>query len=308
MREGVSMFTQFYSVPINQRGQKLLDRGTPLFPLEIYYRDVHQYIGNEITAHWHKELEIFVLEKGEVRVSGVDYYFDLEAGDAYLINSNILHGVSCLTNDPCVYRSIVFDSTIISGTQGSIFDILYMKSFLENGTPIRIFKVDTQQGNLKIVSEFNRAYAACEKKYVGYEFHVRDALSQILLRIYDERKSHLSRTSTQQENRMKKMILWIDKHYNEQITVALLANIVGIGVRECQRYFSNLLQVSPIQYVTRRRITAAAELLLATNISVTEIGMDCGFKSSSYFTKQFKVIMGLTPRKYRNLYQRYCEN
>ena len=98
---------------------------------------------------------------------------------------------------------------------------------------------------------------------------------------------------------MKQMLCWLDEHYTEMITTAQLAEAAGICIRECQRSFANILHMSPTQYLNRRRITAAAELLLSTDLPVSEIGLCCGFDNPSYFAKQFKRITGMTPKTYR---------
>ncbi len=54
-----------YFVPVGENGQELLDRGSLLFPCAIYQRDIREYVGGEITPHWHREMEVFVLESGQ---------------------------------------------------------------------------------------------------------------------------------------------------------------------------------------------------------------------------------------------------
>ena len=49
----------------------------------------------------------------------------------------------------------------------------------------------------------------------------------------------------------------------------------------------------------RRRIFTAAQLLATTDRAVTEIALDCGFVSPSYFTKQFRKMVGAAPMEYR---------
>lgn len=61
----------------------------------------------------------------------------------------------------------------------------------------------------------------------------------------------------------------------------------------------HLLGITPIQYVKQYRIEKAAELLLSTSMKIGEIGADCGFSDTSYFTKTFREIKHCTPREYR---------
>ena len=59
-----------------------------------------------------------------------------------------------------------------------------------------------------------------------------------------------------------------------------------------------------MQYLIRRRIAAAAELLEYSDLPVGEIGMNCGFESPSYFAKQFYRHEELTPLQFRKKWER----
>lgn len=288
-----------YFVPQNKNKQELLKRGTPIFPCSTYNRDVRQYINGEISPHWHHEMEIFLLIEGHAHISFVDSTFELESGEGYFVNSNVLHGISCPLDRCCRYHSIVFDPSIISGATGSAYDILYTRPFIEQGGPSWIFHPNDTLGGETIIRLFQAAFDACETKTDGYEFIVRDSLSRILLLLRKHLQGTSSKQSSQQELRIKQMLSWLDEHYMEPITISQLADVAGICVRECQRSFSNILHTTPIQYLNRRRIAMAAECLISTDLSVSEIGLRCGFDNPSYFSKQFKHMTGMTPRAYR---------
>jgi len=65
------------------------------------------------------------------------------------------------------------------------------------------------------------------------------------------------------------------------------------------RVFRSLTGVSPIEYRNRLRLEHAKELLLETNLSVSEIGTAVGYASPSYFCDAFKKEVGISPRSYR---------
>ena len=56
---------------------------------------------------------------------------------------------------------------------------------------------------------------------------------------------------------------------------------------------------SPIQYVKQVRIQKAAELLLGTDLKISDIGLQCGFQEMSYFAKAFRELKGCTPHEFR---------
>lgn len=290
------MITSVNNILKNRDGRQLFQAGTSLFPCSAYHCDIHDFISGDIAPHWHPEMEIFYLEEGCVTLSLIDQEVRLQAGDGYFVNVNVLHGIICESESPCRYRSIVFDPALLSGAPGSAFDLLYLHPFMEQGAGFYPLS------DAVISSYFVEAFHACEKEIYGYEFIVRETLSHILLILKNNQTVTLKKTLYQQEQRMKQMLSWIDEHYQESISVKEIAAIGGISVRECQRSFASFLHISPMRYVLKYRIAKAAELLLTQDFTITEIAYQCGFESSSYFTKEFKMMMHMTPRQFRQKY------
>ena len=102
-----------------------------------------------------------------------------------------------------------------------------------------------------------------------------------------------------QDERLKKMLTWMHRNLDKTISVSEIANTANICLRECQRIFQQYLHYSPIEYLQRIRIFHAAKLLTDSDAPITEIALNCGFSNPSYFSKQFKTIMGSRPREYR---------
>ncbi len=219
-----------------------------------------------------------------------------------MINTNTLHGIKCLTSSPCRYRSLVFDSNIIAGQSNSAFDLLYVRPLIKSGVPAWIFKKSTAQMTAQINSLFDQAYFSDQTKKSGYEFQIRAALSQILLKVKLSSKTALPSNTTKTELTLQKLLTWIDHHYCQTITSKQLADSANISVRECQRCFSKTLHISPSKYIIHKRILTAAKILLQTDLSVTVISSNCGFNSPSYFTKTFKSTMNMTPVQFRDNY------
>lgn len=302
------------TIPVNREGKELLTRGTVGFALELYQRNIRDYIGEEIPPHWHGELEAFVLDEGKVKLTLLEREYELAAGDAYFLNANVMHGLVCVGDGDCRYRSMVFDAEIVAGAPGSVFDLEYVQPYLAGGAPVWVLARSNRVGdgigvgigvgederNIELAFEaFDQAFIATSERAFGYEFEVRHALSRLLLSASKGESGSTRRVVTVQELRLKEMLSWIHEHYSEAIQVIDLAAVAGISVRECQRYFAKFLQQTPSQYLMDFRLRAAADLLVTTDWTMTEIGLACGFKSSSYFAKMFRERTGVSPREYR---------
>ena len=95
------------------------------------------------------------------------------------------------------------------------------------------------------------------------------------------------------------MLEWIDQNLQTTVTLRKIAASANICSRECQRVFQRYVHYSPMEYLRLKRILMAAELLSTTDSPVIDIALECGFSSSSYFSKQFKLLTGSTPTEYR---------
>jgi AraC-like DNA-binding protein len=68
------------------------------------------------------------------------------------------------------------------------------------------------------------------------------------------------------------------------------------------RLFKATYGVAPMEYVSRRRIERAQDLLRATNLTVTEVCFAVGFSSLGSFSSRFRSVVGETPRDFQRRY------
>ena len=286
------------AIQMNQQRQELQLLEHPFFPLLANAGDIRGFFTGCIPSHWHRELEIFELVEGSVQIGIGERTITLHAGDGCFINSGILHSFASALPQPCLYRSFVVDPTLITGMPGSVFDTTYLRPLIEQGPPFLTF--DSSDANAVFFDTFHTAFSACEREDFGYEFQARAALSSLLLFVLQISKvAPAARMSAVSETRLKRMLAWIDQHIEEPIAVKHIADAANVCPRECQRMFRRYLHSSPVEYVLRRRIFFAANLLTTTDHSVTDIALACGFSSPAYFTKKFHEIAGAAPLAYR---------
>jgi len=91
----------------------------------------------------------------------------------------------------------------------------------------------------------------------------------------------------------------IEQHLAEPQTVSSLARLSGCSPAELHRQFIAGVGVSPVRWVRTRRVTLAADLLRATDLSITDIAQRTGFADRVRFSKVFAQHMGLGPAAWR---------
>jgi AraC-like DNA-binding protein len=93
--------------------------------------------------------------------------------------------------------------------------------------------------------------------------------------------------------------LWIDENSQTELDLEAAAQRAGLSPFHFLRLFSNVLGVTPHQYLVRSRLRHAARLLTDDDIAVTDIAYDVGFGDLSNFVRTFHRAAGVSPTRFR---------
>jgi len=83
-----------------------------------------------------------------------------------------------------------------------------------------------------------------------------------------------------------------------------LAGQVHISSSYLCRLFTRELGISPLQYLERHRLELTAQLLLEGDMSMTRVSASAGWSDSNYMTRRFRTAYGMSPTRYREVFQR----
>lgn len=241
--------------------------------------------------HWHLEFELIFVLKGNFSLTMDTETVELNSGDCAIIPDGIIHGG--IPND-CVYECIVLD----------------INRFLEKGGIASAKLGQTDFGRLcgarcfvkgdKVCVLIDELFAAMEKEQSNYEYIVTGLLWQIVGTISSLNSKNLLQNQNQRQlDAVKRVLLRIRKDYDQTLTLEQLALEANRSPRYLCRAFYQIVGRTPIDYLNYYRIECAAEQLLVTDLSVTEIALSCGFGDLSYFTRSFKRYKGTSPTAFK---------
>ena len=211
----------------------------------------------------------------------------LQTGQGVFVNSGVSMRWSRLRTGDALLHSGVFHPRLIGGMD-TIFWQKLVHPLLQPGAPA--FFCWTRQTTGR-----RPCSAICGKS--GTQWPKRSLTMRIRRGTIFRRRLHLlgmqceggkTKVSQQEQiaaQRMKQMLRFVEEHYAEELNVERISDCVALSESACLRSFRQLLGITPIQYVKQYRIEKAAELLLSTSMKIGEIGADCGFSDTSYFTK-----------------------
>ena len=101
------------------------------------------------------------------------------------------------------------------------------------------------------------------------------------------------------QHSLQRVFNYIHDHLEQDISLSQLSNIGGVSKYYFIKLFKQSTGRTPHQYLIQQRLEQAKQLLKHSNLSITEIALQCGFTSQSHLTKTFRDAIGTTPKAYR---------
>jgi AraC family transcriptional regulator len=103
--------------------------------------------------------------------------------------------------------------------------------------------------------------------------------------------------------RMRRVIAHVEANLSGRIRIQELARLLDLSASHFCRAFKCTFDVSPRDYVLRRRIEMAQGLMLTTTEPLSSIAARCGMCDQPHFTRSFHRLVGQTPRTWRRTWR-----
>lgn len=279
--------------------ESLLERkahGSNGFPCAGYERKLECRPGDEMTWHWHPEIEVIFVKEGTIDLRLMSRKISLRKGDFAFINANAMHNASSPVSG--VLEICVFSPLLIEGTKSSEIAEKYVEPLIHDTK----FTGDRLQVPTEIINHYEKAFQMLKNDETGFEIAIRNALSEIILeayKIWQPQGDHKPEPYDRDAWRITMMLDFIHIHYREEISLKDICTTVHIGKREALRCFQRTIGESPMQYLIKYRLmNSADELVRHPEEGIAEVAEKCGFSSPSYYTKKFHEFYQCTPSKF----------
>ena len=125
------------------------------------------------------------------------------------------------------------------------------------------------------------------------------ALQKLLVDIYNENKQQ---NVVKSDVVLDKLIDTIKEQINRWWTVNEMSEFCNLSDDQFRRIFLKKTGMLPKIYIDRLKIQKAGELLMSKSFKITEIATRLGYVDQYHFSRRFKKITGLSPRRYRQTF------
>ncbi len=263
----------------NQKNPIEMYEDFPISEQTVYFIVNDTLSAPSYPAHWHNYIEIMYIIEGNNIARCSNEIIELGQDEICVINSNEIHQN---IGGKRSYAFVLVHPKIFSG-HNIVFKRKIQDSYLSN-----IFKV--------LISEYN-ADRYSQLNVEGYGRLITAHLCRNY--VHTTLNSKEKGRSLLNQNRFNECIKYIHDNYNKDISLDEVANIARLNKFTFCKLFKDFTGETLIEYQNKLRITKANELLITTNMSITEIAFLCGYNDSNYFSRKFKQITQMSPTEAR---------
>ncbi len=263
------------------------------------------------SIHSHDFSELVIITKGNAShiVENEEYY--VEKGDIFVIKGNIKHGYYQPSDDfslcNVIYRrnqllEKEWDLKQLAGFQTLFILEPYFRSQHQFKSKLHL-KETSFKFVEKLTKEMKREF---DSEGNNYKIRLETYFRTILIFLAEQFVSNTGKTNLDNQStkliKLAKTIAYIEKNYLKPITLKTLAQKASLSERHFTRIFKENYNTTPIDYIINLRIKHSCKLLKNTNYTISDVAIESGFTDSSYFSRCFKKVKGLSPRRYRKRY------
>lgn len=165
----------------------------------------------------------------------------------------------------------------------------------------RLFNLDRQRGSCAGGSSAADMAAMIVRQLISKDAE-RNALEVLLLdkaRTLSDIQPRRPLALDCEDSRLQAALILMEGHLDEALSILKLAAAVGLSRRQLERLFMTELKMSPARAYKQVRVEHAKALLLQSKSPLIEIALEVGFTSASHFAREFKSIVGQTPKQFR---------
>ena len=248
-------------------------------------------------SHMHSAIEIIMPHSGSSVYQLRDASFHVRAGEILIIPSGCAHS---LTEQQETFRHLLlFEPNPLLSLRDipAVSEMMRHPVYLTGDTALQKQVSDIL---LQVIDCYNRREPMWNTQC--YAFLLR--MYALLGRDYLEKAQPSGQPAAERANSpiMSSAMTFIGEHYTEDVTLDQVAAFTGFSKYYFSRTFREYTGLTFLEFLTRKRLSAATDLLIRTNRSIQNVSESSGFSSTATFNRVFRKYKNCTPTQFRAIY------
>lgn len=257
------------------------------------YHTVSDHYHSMAHPHFHDDYEIYFLVQGNRKYFLAHKICDLFPGDVLLVKHHEPHQATLDSDQPYERYLLHISPKMMAGLCKEYKELA---DFIDT----RAFRVDSETFD-EILRTLELLKKESEIKDSVRRASIKNLVVRVLLLLcrVERAPDHEVPLTEKNDIRLQNSINYIVENYADPITLDQCAQIAYMSPSHFSRLFHKLTSMSFKEYLNKLRVQKACELLRQDDCSITDLAMNVGFNSSSYFSQVFKELTGTSPLTYR---------
>ncbi|WP_105617357.1 AraC family transcriptional regulator [Vallitalea okinawensis] len=282
-----------YNLPLIKRND---------YEFKISNMDAPKKTSDMTFVHYHNSYEIYYLFEGKRSFFVKDRTYLLKKGDLIFINKNIIHRT--LKVEQATHKRIMieFKEQLVDKFKDAIHDVNILNLICED---YNLIQLDYKK-QIYLDYLFNRMINEEQEQFIGYESTLKLLLIELLIFIHRnasmDLKSNIQHPTTL-HHKVSDIVKYINMNFGKNIHLYNLSELYFISPNYLSRIFREATGFTFTEYLNHVRINEAQKLLLESHLNITHISECVGYQNITHFGRVFKSMTGLSPLKYRKLFQ-----
>lgn len=278
---------------IEQETDEMKENGMEFFSQQV------EKNGVGTPGHIHDFIEIILVTAGSFRIFVDEAEYAVQKGDIVLFRSNTIHGIyanSLPVNEyyvlkvkPSLFFELASEKNVIS----------YLLRFVIAGKDLKTHWNAEELSGSEIADAVEKLMAEYSSETLCRDISLKICAYRIILSLLrDMMCNEGSSRQTASDNitaQIYRSIMYINQYYKEDIYAEDCAKNVNMSYSYFSRCFKRITGSGFKEYLNEVRIRHAEQLLMTTDLSVTQIASECGYNNVSYFISVYRSLRGDTP-------------
>ncbi|MDY4023018.1 AraC family transcriptional regulator [Staphylococcus borealis] len=273
------------------------------WPHVILHTTLNKTLLGYIPLHWHYALQFMYVTDGIIQVKLAENTLAIHEGEGLFINSNVVHEIHDVEEGARFY---CWNIGLPNVTE--YINFTYVSHIVDQAQSIPFIKLSPNDEEsihlLKRIEKVGQIYIA-QKGY--FQLQILSEFYQCLnhlLNIFDQ---YQQVTQYFFDPRVKQCIQFLQSHYYKKVKLSELSRMVHMSEAETIKLFKRFAGDTPLNFLQNYRLEQSAKQLMYHHRNVTEVAMDCGFSTTSYFIQSFKHKYSLTPKQFQIKYAKHLK-
>lgn len=280
----------------NSDGSETINYNDNEFPAYIFNGWILPGVTWANVVHYHDDLEFLTVTDGRVGCNVNGQSIILEKGETIMVNSRQIHFTFHVNESRSKYIIYILHPRLLCSSYS--VQQQYVAPIIDNDKIPFIHFKNGQSCSRKMELAAREMLAS-----TGNNFLITKCFFEVWDIVVNYMSAEINFDDVERNDQsvdiIKKMLEFTRENLSKDITLDDIAESGGVSRTYCNKLFKKFTNCSPVENLMHTRVEKAAELLVATELPMSEVAESVGFSGASYMAEIFKRYYKVSPREYR---------